>query len=151
MSELRGNTALDSSALIEYLTASPLGSILKEYFESLTLDETVGISILSVAETFYVLCRKHGQKFASERMAEILSSRVIDILNSVELAIETGKLKCKMAISVADCSCLATAKLAKAKAIFAFRENELLREIKRGSLDDAGIVFLEDMVPDSRN
>jgi hypothetical protein len=144
LTELRGNTALDSSALIEYLTGTPLGNILREYFRSLSPDQTVTSSIFTLAETFYVLCRKKGEAFANQTIAEILSSHIVDVLNSLELAVDTGKLKCERAISLADCSCLVTAKYAKAKAVFAFKENELLREMKRKSLG-VEVVFLEDL------
>jgi predicted nucleic acid-binding protein len=148
LTELGGNTALDASALIEYLTGTPLGKILREYFRTLSPDQTVTISIFTLAETFYVLCRKKGEAFASQTIAEILSSQIVDILNSPDLAVDSGKLKCGRAISLAGCSCLVTAKYAKAKAVFAFKENELLREMKRRSLG-IDVVFLEDLASNS--
>jgi predicted nucleic acid-binding protein len=144
LSELQGNTALDSSVLVEYLTGSPVGNVLREYFKRLSPNETVSVSLFTLAETFYVLCRMKGQRFAYEKIHQVLSSAAIEVFNSIDLAIEVGKLKCERSISLADCSCLATAMQAKARAIFAFREDELLREMRRRSFD-VEIVFLEDL------
>ena len=44
---------------------------------------------------------------------------------------------------MADCSCIATAKLANAKAVFARREEELAKEMKRKPFD-MEIIFLEE-------
>lgn len=144
MSELRGNTALDSSALIEYLTGTAIGNVLREYFRTLTPDETVSSSLFALSETFYVLCRLKGPEFAREKTRDILASRVVGVSNSTEFALQTGRLKCERAISLSDCSCLATARLNKAKAVFAFREKELLREMRKKSFD-VDVVFLEDV------
>ena len=148
LSELRGSTVLDSSALIEYLSGTRIGNILRTYFETLTTKESVGASLFALAETFYVLCRLKGPKFAGEKLNEILDSAVINVSNSTDLAIQTGKLKCERAISLSDCSCLAAAKLVKGKAVFAFRENELTREMRKKPFG-VEILFLEDLTASS--
>jgi len=71
----------------------------------------------------------------AKRLVKFFFSRVIDIINSIDFAAETGKLKCERAISIADCSCLVAAKLAKAKAVFASKENEPIREMKKAPFD----------------
>jgi len=144
LSELRGSTALDTSTLIEYLTGTATGSTLREYFTTLTSDETVSASLFALAETIYVLCRMKGAQFAEDKLASILASTVIDVISSTELALETGRLKCERAISFSDCSSLAAASLADAKAVFAFREDGLLREMGKKPFD-VDIVFLQDI------
>lgn len=51
--------------------------------------------------------------------------------------------KCERAVSPADYSCIATAKLAGAKAVFARKEKELTREIERKPFD-VEMLFLEE-------
>jgi len=144
LKQLRGNTALDSSTLIEYLTGTDLGKVLRTYFERMELDETAYVSNLTIAETFYVLCRREGVESASQKITRMISSKVIQPTDSIELAIEAGKLKCERAISLPDCSCLAVAKETGARPVFASRETELTREMKRKPFDVVPI-FLQDI------
>jgi len=140
---LTGNTAFDSSTLIEYLMGTKAGETIREYFETLEPEETSNCSLLAISEIFYVLCRLRGATFAENKMNDMLRSQVLRIYNTTELAIETGKIKCERAISLADCSCIATAKLADAKAVFARKEEELTTEMERKPFD-VEIIFLEE-------
>jgi len=45
----------------------------------------------------YVLCRLRGAKIAEEKVNSILASRVLDICDSVEVAVKAGKIKCERA------------------------------------------------------
>ena len=140
---MTGNTAFDSSTLIEYLMGTKAGETIREYFETLEPEETSNCSLLAISEIFYVLCRLRGATFAENKMNDMLRSQVLRIYNTTELAIETGKIKCERAISLADCSCIATAKLADAKAVFARKEEELTTEMERKPFD-VEIIFLEE-------
>ena len=142
MKSLRGNTALDTSALIEYLTGTKAGETIKTYFETLKPEETANCSTLTISEIFYVLCRLRGLKFAEDKVNDMLKSQTTQVHNTTDLAVQTGKIKCERAISLADCSCIATAKLANAKAVFARKEKELLREMERKPFD-VEITFLQ--------
>lgn len=143
MRGLRGNIALDSSALIEYLMGTKAGETIKEYFETLKPEETANCSILAISEIFYILCRLKGVAFAEEKIDDMIKSQVLRIYNTTELAIETGKIKCERAVSIADCSCIATGKLSNAKAVFARKEKELIKEIERKPFD-VEIIFLKE-------
>ena len=142
---LRGNTALDSSVLIEYLTGTNLGSVLRDYFQNMGPREIAYVSHLTLAETYYVLCRLEGSESANQKLSQMLSSNMIQPIASLNLAIETGRLKCVRAISLPDCSCLATAKETKSQPVFATQETDLKREINRKPFDPAP-TFLEDML-----
>jgi len=139
---LRGNTSLDTSALIEYLTGTKAGETIKKYFQTLKPEETTNCSILTISEIFYILCRLEDSTFAENKVNDMLKSQILQVHNTTELAIQTGKIKCKRAISLADCSCIATAKLANAKAVFARKEKELVREMERKPCD-VEITFLQ--------
>lgn len=81
--------------------------------------------------------------FAEDKISDMLKSQVLEICKSIELALETGKIKCERAISIADCSCIATGKLTNAKAVFATKEDEVIKEIERKPFD-IEIIFLEE-------
>jgi len=141
---LRGSVTLDTSALIEYLAGSDLGLVVKMFFENLRPDERVYCSLYAVSETFYVLCRMKGLECARDEMDRIMRSGVIEIGGTVEMALEAGRIKCERAISIGDCSCIATAKLTRSQAVFAQKEKELKEEIDR-KVFDTSLVFLSDL------
>ncbi len=140
MSRLQGNLTLDTSAIIEYLIGSHLGEAVKDYFANLKPDERAHCSLYTISETFYVMCRLKGKEFAREKMEKILLSNMISIHSSIELAMKTGELKCERAISLADCSSLATAIMTNTKAVFT-EEEELRREIAKKPFE-VEIIFL---------
>lgn len=144
MRGLRGNIALDSSVLIEYLMGTKIGKILRGYLETLRPEEKVSCSLITISEVFYVLCRLRGAKFAEEKINDILASHVLDIYDSAEVAVRTGKIKCERGISLADCSCVAVAEMTKAKAVFAKREKELVKEVEKKPFN-VEIIFLQDL------
>jgi len=135
LSALRGNTALDTSAIIEFLTGSELGRAVREYFETLKPTEKAYCSLYAVSEIFYILCRLRGEEDAEEKLRLMLGSRVIEVVDSPEMALEAGRLKCARAISIADCSCISTAKITDSVAVFAYIEEELDKEMKRKKFD----------------
>lgn len=142
MNALRGSVTLDTSAIIEYLMGTELGRIIKDFFETLKSEEKVHCSLYSISEMFYVLCRLKGVEQAVEKINAFLSSQVVEVNNTEEMALEAGKLKCERALSIGDCSCIATAKITGSRAVFAQREKELTNEMKRKPLD-VGLLFLQ--------
>ncbi|MHA1710805.1 MAG: PIN domain-containing protein, partial [Candidatus Freyarchaeota archaeon] len=121
-----------------------LGRVIKEYFETMKLEEKVYCSLYTISELFYVLCRLKGLGYAVEKMNMMLSSRVVEINNTVEMALEAGRLKCERAISIGDCSCIATAKITRSQAIFAKKEKEIATEMKTKPFD-VEILFLTEL------
>jgi len=118
-----------------------LGQKVKEYFETLRPDEKIFCSLYSISEIFYVLCRTRSSQYAAEKVGVLSSSGVIEISNAKEMAMEAGRLKCERAISIADCSCIATAKTTGSQAVFARREKDLTNEMRRRPFD-VRILFL---------
>jgi len=138
---LRGNATLDASVIVEYMMGTEIGGVVKEYFETLKPEEKVYCSLYTISEIFYVICRLEGLNHALEKVNAMLSSRVIKVNNTEEMALEAGRLKCERAISIGDCSCIATAKITGSRAVFAQKEKELANEIKRKPFD-AEILFI---------
>jgi hypothetical protein len=120
------------------------GEILKRYFETLRPEEKVSCSLITISEVFYVLCRLKGAKFAEDKINDILASNVLDICDSAEIAVRTGKIKCLRSIPLADCSCVAVAEMTKAKAVSAKREKELVKEMEKKPFN-VEIIFLQDL------
>jgi len=141
---LRGSVALDSSVLIEYLMGTKTGEVLKGYLETLKPEEKVSCSLLTISEVFYVLCRLKGAKFAEEKISDMLASRVLDLHDSMEVSVRAGKIKCERGISLAGCSCIAVAEITNAKAVFAEREKELVKEMEKRPFN-VEIIFLRDL------
>lgn len=141
MKRLEGDLTLDTSVLVEYLAGSDLGRKVKDYFENLGPDEKAHCSIYTLSELFYIICRLRGEEFAQQKIDEMLSSNMISVHGSVELAIKTGKLKCERAISLADCSSIAVATLTRTRAVF-IEEEELKEEMDRSPFE-AEILFLD--------
>ncbi|MBS7629124.1 hypothetical protein KEJ23_04015, partial [Candidatus Bathyarchaeota archaeon] len=76
-----------------------------------------------------------------QKINEMLSSNVISVHGSVELAVKTGELKCERTISLADCSSIAVATLTNSRAVFV-GEDELKKEIGRRPFE-AEIIFVD--------
>jgi len=144
LNTLRGNTTLDTSAIIEYLMGTELGRIIKEYLETLKPEEKIHCSLYTISEVFYVVCRLKGLEYAVEKMNMMLNSQVIEVNNTAEMALETGRLKCERAISIGACSCIATAKITRSPAVFAQKEKELVNEMKKKPFD-VEILFLAEL------
>jgi len=142
---LLGSVTLDTSAVVEYLMGTDLGRVIKEYLETLKLEEKVYCSLYSISEIFCVLCRLKEPKYAEEKLNVMLSSRAVEVVNTREMALEAGRLRCERAISIGDCSCIATAKITGSRAVFARKEKELEDEVKKKSFD-VEILTLADSV-----
>lgn len=142
---LRGNLVLDTSVLVEYLVgSSPCGEIVKEYFAGLEANERAHLSLYSISEIYYILCRMKKEtkatnssndeddpsKFASEKLKALLESNAVSIHYSLELSLKTGEMKCERSLSIIDCAALALAEFLKVPACFV-KEKELEREISK--------------------
>ncbi|MBI2184237.1 MAG: PIN domain-containing protein [Thaumarchaeota archaeon] len=130
MKPLEKSLTFDSSVLIEYLIGSDIGKAVKQYFNDANPDEKAHCSLYVLSEIFYIMCRLKGREFAYDKISLLLSSNMISVHASTELALRTGELKCERAISLADCSSIATAAITGTKVVFA-GEEELKREMAR--------------------
>ena len=134
--------ALDSSVIIEMLLASDLS---KEFVGALTSELVEGkTSEVNLAEAEYILCRKLGAETAREKISNLRDSNYVMVVDTEQASRIAARIKCSRALALADCYTLATAKLAGLKALFAFREAELVHEIEKRPLD-VEVVFLEDL------
>jgi len=128
----------DASVLIELAYATELG---KKALELMKLND-VYVTELAIVETYYILCRKLGEEKAAEKIENLLESGYVEIFNVSP--IKVGKIKCSRAISIADCYTIALAEKIKGVAIFARKEKELIKEMRRQEFSTQ-IMFLEDL------
>ena len=142
-STLSGTYALDTSVLIEMLAASSLGRYVMDGL--LTYSAEVYTSEVNLAEAEYVLCRKLGSAGSKSKVDNLRKSNYVNVADTEQVSRLAAQIKCERSLSLADCYSIAVAKANASKALFAFRERELTREIGR---NPAGIpvVFLEDLV-----
>ncbi len=136
---LEGHYALDTSVLLEMLLGTADGTAIVESLSSGSL--IAYTSEVNLAEAGYILCRKLGSEGALSKIQALSDSNYLQFIDEDKLRPEVIRTKCSRAIALGDCYCLATAKASQSRALFAFKETELLREHKKKPFD-VEIVFL---------
>lgn len=145
--DLKGHVALDSSVLIEMAYATSLAEFVRASVES--GQAFASTSKIALTELFYVICRRLGSAVAAKKVASLIESRYVAVLEPSDLHILAGEVKCERAISLEDSYVIALAKSIKGKAVFARREEDILKEIERKSFE-MEVVFVEDLISASR-
>lgn len=140
---LSASYALDTSVLIEMLTSSPLGNRLMNSL--IAYSTRAYTSEVNLAEAEYVLCRRLGYEAAKAKMDKLRKSNFLLIADTEQTSRIAARIKCQRSLSLADCYSIATSKATESKALFAFREQELTREIGRKP-EDIEVSFLEDLI-----
>ena len=137
--------SLDSGVLIEMLLDTPLGHAISE---SLLSDSPIITysSHFNLTEVEYILCRRLGRELARSKVDNLVRSKYIILTDVESLCATAAEIKCERALALGDCYTLANAKVTASTALFAFREKELEREIKRQPFD-VDVEFLEDSHP----
>ena len=144
--ELPASVSIDSGVILAYLLGERSGELVRTRIFNQSTDKTTKAycSGSTVAETFYILCRRKGPGYAQDTIATVLESGYLSRVSSNELDVEAGRYKCARGVSLADCYVLATAKLMHAAALFARREDDIKRESERDPFD-VQLIFLEDL------
>ncbi len=135
--DLPRNLSIDSSVILSYLLGEEQADLVEECI--LSSDREIYIPRTALAEIYYMICRLKGRDIARELLNSIRGS-VIVVAND-DLDEKAGDLKCSRSIYLADCYVIALAELIDGTAVFARREQEILKEIEKPSFN-AGIVFL---------
>ena len=137
MKALKKTLIYDASVLIEIA----LGSLLGKKAVELALNSDVYTTDFAISELYYILCRKLGEAEADVQVKKLIESNVI--LPIYVEPQEGGKIKCKRAISLADAFIIALANKINGFAVFAKKEREIVREIKKKPINN--LLFLEDL------
>ena len=140
---LPGELSIDSGIVLAYYLGEKLGALVRtEIFEP--EGKSLYHNRVCIAELFYVLCRRRGQKVAADYTRSYLSAGYSALHDSELVDMTAGTYKCERAISLADCYVIAVAKLQEASALFARHETDLDREIERKPFD-VPVLFIEDL------
>ncbi len=145
--------ALDTSVIIEYIDkAGDLHEQARAIFSAILagkLEAIIPHPIL--AETYYVAVRIYRELDVKE--PEVIASKLIGWLyrlpmikiigESLELAVEVGRVKVNYNLALTDCYVLATSKICGCKAVFKKPEREMLRKID-SLRAEYQLIFLED-------
>lgn len=125
------------------LLSSDLGKVVTEAL--ITDSVEAHTSEVNLAEAEYVLCRRVGHEASKSKVDNLRNSNYAPVTDSEQVSRIAAQIKCKWTVSLADCYALATAKATASRALFAFREKELEREMKRQPYE-VEVIFLEDLV-----
>jgi predicted nucleic acid-binding protein len=137
--------SIDSGVILAYFLGEKLGNLVRSSVLPPPRGKRAYCSRLTISELFYILCRRKGDKFASEALESLLKSGFISPISSDELDMQAGRYKCSRAISLADCYTLAVAKIFDVVALFAKREEDIRVESERQPFD-VKLLFLEDIL-----
>jgi predicted nucleic acid-binding protein len=83
-----------------------------------------------------------GRTQARSKVDNLVRSNYINLTDAGRLYANAAEIKCERALALGDCYTIANAKVTGSTALFAFREEELNREIKRKPFD-VEIEFIE--------
>ncbi len=136
-----GHIAFDTSLLVEMLDGTQLGL---ELMNALVEERIVAhASRINIAEAEYIVCRKIGQANARKRVEALLSSAYLSIEEDPSIHSIASRIKCGRAISLGDCYTFAVAEATSSSPVFAFKEEELLKEIKKAPFDRAPVFLTQ--------
>ena len=140
--DLQGNLAVDTSVWIEYFLGTVKGHQFLQYLENSSSNQ-IYISLSTLAEIYYVICRLKGENIAKQTIKLMKSIKNLTIDNSESLTEIGGSIKCKRAIAMTDCLNIALAQKYNCSALFASIEAELKKEFDRESFQ-VEIIFLKE-------
>lgn len=135
------NYSLDSGVLIEMLLDTPVGRMMSNMLLS-DSPITAYTCHFNLSEAEYILCRMLGRTQARSKVDNLVRSNYINLTDAGRLYANAAEIKCERALALGDCYTIANAKVTGSTALFAFREEELNREIKRKPFD-VEIKFVE--------
>jgi predicted nucleic acid-binding protein len=140
---LSGDLALDTGIIVEMLLSSDIGGMVTQALIAESAE--AHSSEVNLTEAEYVLCRKLDWETAESKVDNLRRSNYVLIADTEQVSKIAARIKCERALAFGDCYTLATAKATCSKALFAFREEELQREMRRRPFD-VQLIFLEDMM-----
>jgi len=135
--------SLDSGVLIEMLLGTAFGRMMSG---SLLSDSPITACTchFNLSEAEYVLSRMLDRTRARMKVDNLVRSNYINLTDTAKLYANAAEIKCERALALGDCYTIANAKVTGSTALFAFREEQLNREIKRKPFD-VQIKFIDDL------
>jgi predicted nucleic acid-binding protein len=122
-----------------------LGTPVGRMMSNMLLSDSPAIAYtchFNLTEAEYILCRILGRAQARSKVDNLVRSNYINLTDAAKLYANAAEIKCDRALALGDCYTIANAKVTSSIALFAFREEELNREMKRKPFD-VEIRFIE--------
>jgi len=142
-SELSGNIVFDTGPLLEIVSGSGFGAYAKGLLQSGAVRAFT--NELNLGELRYLICRKAGEQESEEAVKNLTESGYFTVSSVGEFISQAANMKCSRSLAFPDCFALSIGELLKIPVLFATRESELLKEIKKKAFKTE-ILFLDDFV-----
>jgi hypothetical protein len=109
----------------------------QEISDSLLSDSPIAAytCYFNLSEVEYILCRKLGRELARSKVDGFVRSNYVILTDMERLYPTAAEIKSERAIALGDCYTLANAKVTGSTALFAFREDDLDKELKKKPFD----------------
>ena len=146
-SEPRGNIVFDTGPLLEIVIGSDLGAHAKALLQSGAVRAFT--NELHLGELRYLICRKAGKQESEQAIRNLTQSGYLAISSVAEFIELAADTKCRRSLAFADCFALAMGESLQIPVLFATREYELLKEIRKEPFK-AEIIFLADLARTKR-
>lgn len=130
----------DTSVLIDLALDSPTAQEMRDGIIGGRVHPFTGE--LNLAELYYVLCRRAGERRAATSVGLLRRSSQVRILPASTFIDSAARMKCSRRISLVDCITLAMGESLSLPVLFARREKELDSEMKREPFGTK-LLFLE--------
>ncbi|MHB1867622.1 MAG: PIN domain-containing protein [Nitrososphaerales archaeon] len=142
-SEPNGNIVFDTGPLLEIVSGSVFGAYAKGLLQSGAVRAFT--NELNLGELRYLICRKAGEQESEETVKNLTESGFFTVSSVGEFISQAANMKCSRSLAFPDCFALSIGELLKIPVLFATRESELLKEIKKKAFKTE-ILFLDDFV-----
>ncbi|MHA1377044.1 MAG: PIN domain-containing protein [Candidatus Helarchaeota archaeon] len=120
---------LDAGVLIALAVGEKLASDIKKKIKNNELKAFC--TELAILELTYILCRRIGWDDAVQKKEDLLRSGVIEVIKTEEILDKGARIKCKRSLALADCLSIALGEIYKIPVLFAKKEAELIKELKK--------------------
>ena len=147
-SEPSGSIAFDTGALLEIVSGSESGAYAKRLLESGAVKGYA--NEMNFGELRYIICRESKSEQKSEEAVTLLKESGYFTISKVEEFMnQAAGIKCVRALAFPDCFAISIGESLKIPVLFATRETELVKEMKRN--DFRTNLFFLDELADSKS
>jgi predicted nucleic acid-binding protein len=141
--EPSGNIAFDTGTLIEIVSGSEYGAYAKKLLQEGLVKGFV--NEMNLGELRYMVCRASGAQKSEDAIKDIRDCGYFTISRAEECLTQAAMIKCARAISFLDCFPISLGETLGIPVLFATRECELQKEIKRRQFETE-FLFLDEIV-----
>lgn len=142
-SEPSGSMVFDTGVLVEIVSGSSLGAYTKMLLRSNAINAYT--NEMNIGELRYIICRKSNQQESEIVVNGLVESGYFNVSTASEFMNSAAAMKCERSLAFPDCFVLSIGETMKIPVVFAGREIELIREVRKKPFKTE-ILFLEDLM-----